>query len=140
MFNPNVTTGHLNAMFKNTMMEHVGMEIIEVSTDMIKARMPVDHRTHQPYGLLHGGASAVLAETIGSIASSLIIDNETQICVGIDINVSHIKGIRSGNVYGTTKPVHIGGKIHVWEIRITNEEDELIALSKLTMAILDKRN
>ena len=128
----------LNQMSRNTMMEHIGIEYTEVGPDSITARMPVDHRTHQPFGLLHGGASVVLAETLGSVAAYLCLDAKKQYAVGLDINANHIRAIRSGWVYGTTKPLHIGGKTHVWEIRISTEDGALVCISRITMAILDR--
>ena len=120
------------------MMEHLGIEYTEVGPDSITARMPVDHRTHQPFGLLHGGASVVLAETLGSVAAHMCLDGEKQYTVGLDINANHIRAVRSGWVYGTTKPLHIGGKTQVWEIRITTEEGALVCISRITMAVLDR--
>jgi len=129
----------LNALSKNTMMEHLGIVFTEYGEGFVCAKMPVDHRTHQPYGILHGGASVVLAETLGSVASHTTIDIENQICVGQEINANHIKSVRSGYVYGKATPIHLGKKSQVWEIRITNEDDELVCISRLTMAVLDKR-
>ncbi|MBX2966291.1 MAG: hotdog fold thioesterase [Cyclobacteriaceae bacterium] len=139
LFNPNVTPEILNKMSVNTMVEHLGIVFTAVGDDYLQATMPVDHRTHQPYGLLHGGASVALAETLGSVAAHCCIDINTQYCVGLDINANHVKGIKQGIVTGTTKPIHLGKRTHVWEIRITNEQHELICISRLTMAILDKR-
>lgn len=130
----------LNNMGKNTMMEHLGIEFIEVQDDFIRAKMPVDHRTHQPYGLLHGGASVALAETLGSVAAHMKIDNQSQICVGQEINANHIRSVCQGWVYGKTTPIHIGKGSQVWEIRITTEDDKLVCISRITMAILDKKN
>jgi 1,4-dihydroxy-2-naphthoyl-CoA hydrolase len=135
---PSITLERLNQTSKNTMMEHLGIEYVDLGEDHISARMPVDHRTHQPYGILHGGASVVLAETLGSIASSLRIDQEKFICVGLDINANHIRSVRSGWVTGTASPVHLGRKTHVWEIRIVDENDKLVCISRITMAILEK--
>ncbi len=100
--------------------------------------MPVDKRTQQPYGLLHGGASVVLAETLGSIASAFCIP-ANQFCVGLDINANHIKAVKEGVVTGVVRAIHIGKKTHVWEIRIATEKKELVCISRLTMAIIDKR-
>src|ERR1700709_406132 len=99
------------------MAEHLGIEWVEIGENFLKAKMPVDHRTLQPYGLLHGGASATLAETLGSVASAFVIDPELSICVGLEINANHIRGTRSGYVYGTMIPLHIGGSTHVWDIK-----------------------
>lgn len=139
LFTKNITTDQLNKMSTNTMVEHLGIVFTEIGDDYISATMPVDHRTHQPYGLLHGGASVALAETLGSIAAHCCIDTTTQYCVGLDINANHVKGIKEGIVTGTTRPIHIGKKTHVWEIRITNDKKELICISRITMAVIDKR-
>lgn len=135
----NVDWEKVEQMGKNTMVEHLGIEITDHGEDYICGRMPVDHRTHQPLGLLHGGASVVLAETLGSVASMLLIDQNTQICVGIEINANHIKSIRNGFVTGKATPIHLGKKTHVWDIRITSETGDLICVSRLTLAIIDKR-
>lgn len=138
VFKNQPTLEGLNAMSRNTMMEHLGIEYTAVGPDSISARMPVDHRTHQPFGLLHGGASVVLAETLGSVAAHMCLNTDKQYAVGLDINANHIRGVRSGWVYGTTKPLHIGGKTQVWEIRITTEEGALVCISRITMAVLDR--
>jgi 1,4-dihydroxy-2-naphthoyl-CoA hydrolase len=101
--------------------------------------MPVDNRTHQPYGLLHGGASCVLAETLGSVASALVIDQAKFICVGLEINANHVRGVRQGYVTGTATPIHIGATTHVWDIRIHDEREKLVCISRLTVAILPKK-
>lgn len=132
------TLESLSRMSKNTMMEHLGIEYTGVGPDSITARMPVDHRTHQPFGLLHGGASVVLAETLGSVAAYLCLDGAKQYAVGLDINANHIRSVKHGWVYGTTRPLHIGGKTQVWEIRITTEEGALVCISRITMAVLDR--
>jgi 1,4-dihydroxy-2-naphthoyl-CoA hydrolase len=114
------------------------MEFTEIGSDWMMARMPVDHRTHQPYGLLHGGASVALAETLGSIAAHCSIDSTQYYCVGLEINANHLKGVRDGFVYGTVRPIHRGRSTQVWEIRITNEQQELVCVSRITMAVLSK--
>lgn len=129
---------HLNGLSANTMGEALDMRFTEVGDDYLKATMPVDDRTRQPYGLLHGGASAALAETIGSVASSLCIDIEKQICVGIELNCNHIRGKKEGLVTATATPLHIGASTHVWDIKIHDEREKLICVSRLTMAILKK--
>jgi 1,4-dihydroxy-2-naphthoyl-CoA hydrolase len=139
IFNPGVTVEILNKLSGNTMVTHLGIEFTQVGEDFIKAKMPVDHRTHQPLGLLHGGASVSLAETLGSVGAACCIDNTKQYCVGLEINANHIKSVRDGFVYGETRPVHIGKKTHVWEIKITNEAKELVCISRITMAIIDKK-
>lgn len=138
MINPKVTLEMLNNMNKNTIVEHIGIEYTDKGDDFIAAKMPVDNRTQQPMGLLHGGASVVLAETLGSVAATMCIDNDKQYCVGLEINANHIRGVKEGYVYGITKPLHIGRKTQIWEIKITNEADKLVCISRITMAILDK--
>ena len=121
------------------MVEHLGIEFLELGEKFISAKMPVDHRTHQPMGLLHGGASIALAETLGSVASSIIIDMDKFACVGLEINANHIKSARSGFVIGKATPIHLGKKTHVWDIKIRNEDDELICISRLTVAVIEKK-
>lgn len=133
-----VTIEQLNKLSVNTMAETLDIRFSEIGDNYLKATMPVDARTRQPYGLLHGGASAVLAETIGSVASSLCINTEKQICVGLEINCNHIKGKKEGVVTATCTPLHIGASTHVWDIKIHDEKDKLINVSRLTVAILKK--
>lgn len=140
IFKEGVTVELLNKMSANTMMEHIGIVYTRVGDDFIEATMPVDKRTHQPLGLLHGGASVTLAETLGSVAATCCIDTSKQFCVGLEINANHVKSARSGVVTGITRPIHIGGKTQLWEIRITNEANELVCISRITMAVLDKKN
>ena len=138
IFNPGVTLEILNGLSVNTMAAVLGIEITGIGEDWISGKMPVDHRTHQPFGLLHGGASVALAETLGSIAAaSCVPDHQT--CVGLDINANHIKGVRDGFVVGIARPLHIGKRTHVWEIKITTERNELVCVSRITMAVIDKR-
>ncbi len=120
------------------MVEHLGIVYTELGPDFITAKMPVDYRTHQPLGLLHGGASVTLAETLGSVAATFSVDREKYFCVGLEINANHIKSIREGWVYGTAKPAHIGRTTHVWEIKIKNDSDELVCISRLTLAVIKK--
>lgn len=134
----NIALASLNKMSENTMGEVLDIQFTEIGDDYLKATMPVDHRTHQPYGLLHGGASAALAETIGSVASSLCIDTDKQICVGIEINCNHVRGKKNGMVIATAKPLHIGSTTHVWDIKIHDEREKLICVSRLTVSILKK--
>jgi 1,4-dihydroxy-2-naphthoyl-CoA hydrolase len=139
LFKEGITLQQINQMAANTMVEHIGIQFTAIGDDFLEATMPVDHRTHQPLGLLHGGASVALAETIGSVAATCCIDIEKQFCVGLEINANHIKSARSGLVKGVTRPIHIGGKTQVWEIKITNEQNELVCISRITMAVLDKK-
>jgi len=140
IFKEGITLQSINGLAKNTLAENLGIEFTAIGEDFLEAKMPVDHRTQQPLGLLHGGASVALAETLGSVAATYCIDSSKQFCVGLDINANHIRGVQSGFVKGTTKPVHIGKKTHVWEIRITDEKNDLICISRITMAVLDKKN
>jgi len=136
MINPEVSLDILNESSKNTMVEHLGIIYTEIGKDYICARMPVDHRTHQPHGLLHGGASVALAETLGSVAANLSVDQRKYQCVGLEINSNHVRSMQRGWVYGTAKPVHIGKSTQIWEIRINNESGQLVNISRLTMAVL----
>ena len=139
MFRPDVTVDSVNKRHQNTLVSHLGIEVTEVGKDYMVAKMPVDNRTKQPLGLLHGGASVVLAETLGSVAANCVIDHEKQFCVGLEINANHIKSAREGYVYGTTRPIHIGGKTQIWEIHIKNEAGQLTCISRITMAVMDKK-
>ncbi|MFN8337860.1 MAG: hotdog fold thioesterase [Saprospiraceae bacterium] len=121
---------------KGTLVEHLGIEVIEIGDDFIKSRMPVDHRTKQPMGLLHGGASAVLSESMGSIAGWLTTGDVQRSVVGLEINANHLKSAKSGWVYGTTKPIRIGKSIQVWNTEIFDENDQLICVSRLTLMVL----
>lgn len=123
-----------------SMPQHLGIEMIEIGSDYLSAQMPVDERTRTPMGILHGGASCVLAETLGSFGSFLCIDPEAKIIVGVEINANHIKSMRDGYVVGTARPIRIGKQLHVWDIRIEDKETKaLVCVSRLTVAILDKR-
>jgi 1,4-dihydroxy-2-naphthoyl-CoA hydrolase len=139
MFNTSISLETLNSWGKGNMLEHVGIEFIELTPEYIKAKMPVDHRTKQPFGLLHGGASVVLAETMGSIASALTVENPAnQTGVGVEINANHLKSARGGFVIGTCTALRIGRTIHVYDIKIHDEEENLICASRLTVAILQR--
>ncbi|GAA3927097.1 hotdog fold thioesterase [Chitinophaga oryziterrae] len=135
----NVSLDQLNDTGKNTMSAALGMEFTEIGPDYLRMIMPVNDLTRQPYGLLHGGASVALAETVGSVGSSLIIDSTKQICVGLDINANHIKGVKDGYVHAIARPLHIGSTTHVWDIRICDEHNKLVCISRLTVAIRDKK-
>lgn len=135
-----ISLDQLNEWGDNTMGTYLGMEFTEIGPDYLRMMMPVDHRTVQPYRLLHGGASAALAETVGSMASGLVIDSQKQICVGLEINANHIKGVRDGYVHAIARPLHLGSTTHVWDIRITDDQHKLVCISRLTVAILPKRD
>ncbi len=137
-FNKNLRVEDLRETGLNTMGTYIGIEFTEIGNDYMKARMPVDHRTIQPYGLLHGGASCALAETVGSVASAMVIDPSKCICVGLEINANHIRGVREGFVTAMASPLHLGGTTHIWDIKIYNEQEKLVCVSRLTVAILNK--
>jgi 1,4-dihydroxy-2-naphthoyl-CoA hydrolase len=139
-FNKNIHISELSALSKNTLGEHLGMEWVEVGEDFLVAKMPVDNRTKQPYGLLHGGASVALAETLGSVGAALVIDQHKYMAVGLEINANHVRSARGGWVFGTAKPLHTGATTQVWEIKITDEKDKLICISRITVAILKRIN
>ena len=138
-FNKNLTLEDFSMWGKNTMAETLGMKFTEIGQNFLKISMPVDERTKQPYGLLHGGASVALAETVGSVASALVIDHTKFLCVGIEINANHVRSAREGLVTGTCTPIHLGASTHVWDIRIHDEKDKLVCVSRLTVAILERK-
>jgi 1,4-dihydroxy-2-naphthoyl-CoA hydrolase len=117
---------------------HIGIEFTEIGPDYLRARMPVDGRTLQPFGILHGGASVALAETLGSTAAALVVDRTKQRVVGQEINANHVRAASEGYVIGTARPVHLGRRSHVWEIRIADEKDRLVCISRITMYVLDR--
>ncbi len=131
-----VTVKILNNRAKNSLSEHIGIEFTELGDDFLAATMPVDERTKQPFGILHGGASCVLAETVASAAANFCIDNTQKVCVGLELNINHIKPVKSGVITGTARPVHLGKTTQVWEIKIT-QDTLLTALSRLTLLVLD---
>lgn len=116
----------------------LGIEFTEVGDDFIKARMPVDERTRQPFGILHGGASVVLAETLGSVASNLVVDSDKFMGVGLEVNANHLRPVSQGFVTGECRPVHLGSKTHVWDIRLMDDNDKLNCICRLTVAIVPK--
>ena len=138
-FNKDLKVEDLHQYGKNTMAEFIGIEWTELGDNSLKARMPVDHRTNQPYGLLHGGASCVLAETIGSVASAMVIDHSKFYCVGLEINANHVRGVKEGFVTGVAVPVHLGSTTHVWDIRIYDEKEKLVCVSRLTVVIIPRK-
>jgi 1,4-dihydroxy-2-naphthoyl-CoA hydrolase len=125
-----------NERSKNTMAEFLGIEFVQMGDDYLVARMPVDNRVKQPIGIMHGGASCVLAETVGSTAANFCVDIKTHYCVGLDINTNHIRSIREGNIFATAKPFHLGKSTQVWAIEIKDEAQKLISINRLTMAVL----
>jgi len=137
-FNPAITIEQLNQWSPDTLAGHLAIEFIERGADFLRARMPVDRRTVQPFGPLHGGASVSLAETLGSVASLCCLDMEKQFAVGVEINANHLRAIRTGFVYGIVTPIHVGRRTHVWDIRIEDDAQNLVCISRLTTMILDK--
>jgi len=134
------TTVDIQGLLKNNMAESLGIEITEITPDSVKGKMPVDHRTKQSMNILHGGASAALAETLGSIASNLMVDSTKHSCVGLDINANHLRPVSSGFVFAEAKPIHIGKKTQVWSIEIKNEEGKMVCISRLTMAVIELKS
>lgn len=139
MFNPAVTVEMVNEKFNVHMTKILGIEYLELGDNYITGKMPVDTRTQQPFGVLHGGASVVFAESLGSLASNLIVNQSKQYCVGLDINANHIKGVTEGYVYGKATAVHLGKRTHIWQIEISNENNDLVCTSRLTIAVIDKK-
>ena len=137
--NINEALQKINKFQKNTITDVLGIEITDIGSDYTCGKMPVDERTIHPFGLLHGGASAVLAESLGSIAGGMQVNRETQTVVGVEINCNHLRSARGGWVYGKATPIKIGRKIHVWNIEIMNDDGKLVAVSRLTLAVIDKK-
>ena len=138
MFKRHLDLETIQAFSKNTLVEHLGIEFTEIGADFISAKMPVDSRTVQPYRLLHGGASVVLAETLGSVAADACMDDPDKTCVGLEINANHLRAVRDGYVHGTARPIHIGRSTQVWEIKISDEAQRLVCISRITMAVVSK--
>jgi 1,4-dihydroxy-2-naphthoyl-CoA hydrolase len=129
------TVEFLKSHPSESMSDFLGIEITEVGDDYMVGRMPVSDRTRQPYGILHGGASCVLAETLGSVAGAFCVDMHSQIVVGLEINANHLRPAMDGYVIGTVRPIHIGKTTHVWDIKITNEKNDLVCVSRLTLSV-----
>lgn len=128
----------LNKLSKNTLLEQLEIVFTEVGDDYLVATMPVDKRTHQPFGLLHGGATAALAESLGSSAANCCLDMQSEYAVGLEINANHLRPVRHGRVTGTTRPVHVGRRTQVWETRVEDEAGKLVCVSRLTMAVVPR--
>lgn len=139
-FKKDLTIQDLHTFESKTMGHYLQMKWEEIGPDFLRMSMPVTDHVRQPYGILHGGASCALAETIGSVGSHLVIDPSTHMCVGMEINANHIKSVKKGNIYAMAKPVHLGNSSHVWDIRIANEKNQLICISRLTVAIIPARS
>lgn len=125
-------------VFRTSLPKHLGIEFIELGPDFLRGRMPVDERTRQPFGILHGGASVALAETLGSVAAGLVVDPDKYRVVGQEINANHVRAVTDGFVIGTTRPLHLGRRSHVWEIRIADEQDRLVCISRITMFVTER--
>lgn len=138
-FKKDLALEDIHHLGKGTMGEYIGIEWTELGDNFLKATMPVDRRTKQQYGLLHGGASCVLAETIGSVASAMVIDHSKFLCVGLEINANHVRGVKEGNVTGIASPLHLGSSTHVWDIKIYDEKEKLVCVSRLTVAIMARK-
>lgn len=138
-FNKALTLADVEHIMPNTMADFLGMEWVAIGPDYLRLRMPVTDKTKQPYGLLHGGASCALAETIGSIGSALVVDQAVNMCVGLEINANHLRSATSGYVTATARPVHLGRSTHVWDIRLEDDQQKLVCISRLTVAILPKK-
>ena len=139
MFSSKIDLAAVNKKAKESMVGHVGIELTEIGENYISGKMSVDHRTKQPYGLLHGGASVVLAETLGSYGSGFLVNMEEEYPVGLEINANHIKSVTEGFVYGKATIIHAGKKTHIWDIRITDEKGKLVCISRLTVAIIERK-
>jgi 1,4-dihydroxy-2-naphthoyl-CoA hydrolase len=131
------TLEELDQQSRGCMVEYVDIRFSEIGPDYLRATMPVDHRTWQPYGLLHGGATVVLAETLGSVGATCCVDAGRYYCVGQEINANHIRSARSGRVTGTARPIHLGSRSHVWEIRVEDDRQRLVAVSRMTLAVVE---
>src|SRR5882672_9151876 len=132
-FHKDLSLDQLGPLMPNTMAEYLGIEWVEIGDDFLRAKMPVDHRTKQPYGLLHGGASCVLSETVGSVASAMVVDHSKFVCVGLEINANQVRSAREGFVTGIARPLHLGLNTHVWDIKIQDELGKLVCISRLTI-------
>ena len=139
IFQSNLTLAEVKKISEVNMLAHLGIEITTLGDDFLEGKMPVNEKTKQPFGLLHGGASVVLAESLGSLAANLALSETNKVAVGLEINANHLKPISKGKVIGRANPVHLGKSTQVWEIKIRDEEENLICISRLTVAIVDKK-
>jgi 1,4-dihydroxy-2-naphthoyl-CoA hydrolase len=138
-FNKNITLDEIRDIRANTMAEFLEIKCEEIGNDFLKMSMPVTSKTRQPYGFLHGGASCALAETVGSVASALVIDTEKYYCVGLEINANHLRSVTEGIVTAVATSLHLGKSTHVWDIRIFDEKEKLFCVSRLTVAVIPKK-
>ena len=128
----------INGWNANSLVDHIGIRITEIGEDFLRGTMPVDARTKQPFGLLHGGASVALAESLGSLAGTMCLDATKEMAVGLDINANHVRAVTDGVVTGTARPLHVGRSTQVWEIRIEDEQERLVCISRLTLAVVPR--
>ena len=135
----NIKTSHLQPILQNTMSETLGMEVEELGEDYLLMKMPVDNRTKQPYGILNGGASMALAETVASFAGNILIRKENKHCVGLEINGNHLRSVREGHVHAKASPIHIGKRTHVWNIDITDDHNNLVCKARMTLAVVETK-
>lgn len=133
-----ITLEKITDIRHQTMTAHLGIEFTEIGDNYVKGKMPVDHRTLQPFGIMHGGASCVLAETLGSVAGCHCVDIKKKVCVGLNLTTNHIRMAKEGYVYGTARPVHLGRRTQVWDIDIVDEEDMLLSTTRLTLVVIDR--
>lgn len=138
-FNKNISLDDLSDIRANTMAEFLQIKSEAIGDDFLKMSMPVNSKTRQPYGFLHGGASCALAETVGSVASALVVDTENYYCVGLEINANHLRSVTEGIVTAVARPLHLGKSTHVWDIRISDQEEKLFCVSRLTVAVIPKK-
>lgn len=140
IWNREFTLDQLNERSRNTLLETIDIKFIAAGDDTLTATMPVDKRTHQPYGLLHGGASVALAESLGSVASNLVLADEKKLAVGIEVNANHVRSVTEGTVTGVVKPLHLGRSLHVWEIKISDSQNRLLCISRLTVSVVERKS
>lgn len=140
MIDLNIPLEAINQFSKNTLLEQLNIKVTKIGTDFLEGTMPVDNRTHQPTGLLHGGASAALIESLGSIGSTLLVDMKKYNIVGLEINANHLRGVKSGIVTGRAKVVHAGKTTHVWQVNIKDENGKLVCTGRLTVIVIEKRS
>lgn len=133
-----INKSDLNEFAKDSMSSYLEMEVVDISDDSITMKMPVVSKVKQPIGLLHGGASAALAENVASLAGSLVVRSEGKVCVGLSLNINHLKSVKSGFVYAKAEPIHLGKKTHVWEVKMTDDNDRLVSVTRMTLAVIDK--
>lgn len=134
-----ISLEEIQAKMRKTLSDQLGIEFTEMGDAYLTAKMPIDHRTLQSFGILHGGASAALAETVASVAANGCVDLTKKLCVGVELNINHIRSAQTGFVTAVAKPLHLGKTTQVWEIRIENESRQLIAISRLTLAVIDRK-